>query len=512
MDQSNEIPTSEARLLGIDTGFTTRDALRAAALRHPEREAYVHGERRINYAQLEAQSKGAGSLLMESGVKVGDVVAILLPSGVDYAIWYLACLRIGAIASGVNRRLAEPEQRSIISRTMPRVSIVMESHDAPSGAECGHLITSEAFESAYLRPVAEEPTIDESTVACIVWTSGTTGEPKGAVYDHARLEAISRNIGDLTADADRRLISLPFAHVGYMTRVWDEIAHGTTLVMTGEPWSPSETLRLLRDESITVGTGVPTQWELVLAHPDLALTDCSHLRLCGIGGSAVSPDLIRRMRFALACPVMNRYTSTEAGVSTGTEIGDPDEVVAETVGKPASEVELRLVDGDGDDVVAGAVGEILLRSPMVMIGYWQDPSLTASVLEADGWLRTGDLARRDESGNLRIVGRLKEMYIRGGYNVYPAEIENALSKHPQIGRVAIVPAPAAVLGEIGVAFIVPRNAANPPTLEALRSWLKNKLADYKAPERIVIMNELPLTSMLKVDKKTLTELAKAKEE
>ncbi|CAB4963871.1 unannotated protein [freshwater metagenome] len=512
MDQSNGIPTSEPHSLVIDTGFTTRDVLRAAALSHPEREAYVHGERRINYAQLEAQSKGAGSLLLEAGVKVGDVVAILLPSGVDYAIWYLACLRIGAIATGVNRRLAEPEQRSIISRTMPRVSIVMEPNDAPFGLECGHLITSEAFESAYLRPLAEEPTINESTVACIVWTSGTTGEPKGAVYDHARLEAISRNIGDLTADADRRLVSLPFAHVGYMTRVWDEIAHGTTLVMTGEPWSPSETLRLLRDESITVGTGVPTQWELVLAHPDLALTDCSHLRLCGIGGSAVSPDLIRRMRFALACPVMNRYTSTEAGVSTGTEIGDPDEVVAETVGKPASEVELRLVDGDGDDVEPGAVGEILLRSPMVMIGYWQDPSLTSSVLEADGWLRTGDLARRDESGNLRIVGRLKEMYIRGGYNVYPAEIENVLSKHPQIGRVAIVPAPAPVLGEIGVAFIVPRDAANPPTLEALRSWLKNKLADYKAPERIVIMNELPLTSMLKVDKKTLTELAKAKEE
>ena len=153
-----------------------------------------------------------------------------------------------------------------------------------------------------------------------------------------------------------------------------------------------------------------------------------------------------------------------------------------------------------------------MRSPMVMVGYWQDPSLTSSVLEADGWLRTGDLARRDESGNLRIVGRLKEMYIRGGYNVYPAEIENVLSKHPQIGRVAIVPAPAPVLGEIGVAFIVPRDAANPPTLEALRSWLKNKLADYKAPEHIVIMNELPLTSMLKVDKKTLTELAKAKEE
>ena len=489
-------------------GFTTRDVLRDAALRYPDREAYVHGVRRLTYAQLESASRGAGSLLMELGVKVGDVVAILLPSSIDYAIWYLACLRIGAIASGVNRRLGDSEQRSVIARTEPRASVVMEAHDAPTGLECGHLITSEEFESAYLRPIADEPVVNKSTIACIVWTSGTTGEPKGAVYDHARLEAISRNIGDLTANADRRLVSLPFAHVGYMTRIWDELSHGTTLVMTGEPWSPGETLRLLRDESITVGTGVPTQWELVLAHPDLAITDCSHLRLCGIGGSAVSPDLIRRMRLSLSCPVMNRYTSTEAGVSTGTEIGDPDEVVAETVGKPASEVEMRLVGGDSYDVEPGAVGEILLRSPMVMIGYWRDPSLTSSVLGEDGWLRTGDLARRDESGNLRIVGRLKEMYIRGGYNVYPAEVENALSDHPQIGRVAIVPSPAPVLGEIGVAFIVPSDAANPPTLEALRSWLKDKIADYKAPERIVIMNELPLTSMLKVDKRTLTALGK----
>lgn len=502
------MPISESQALRPVPGFTTRDVLRVAALRHPDREAYVHGERRITYAELESATMGAGSALMEFGVTVGDVVAILLPSSIDYAIWYLACLRIGAIASGVNRRLGEAEQRSIIARTEPIVSIAMESGDAPTGAECGHLITSEAFESAYLRSSREEPRITSSTTACIVWTSGTTGEPKGAVYDHSRLEAISRNIGDLTADADRRLVSLPFAHVGYMTRIWDELAHGTTLVMTGEPWSPSETLRLIRDESITVGTGVPTQWELVLAHPDLAVTDCSHLRLCGIGGSAVSPDLIRRMRLSLSCPVMNRYTSTEAGVSTGTSIGDPDDVVAETVGKPASEVELRLVNSDGREVAAGEVGEILLRSPMVMLGYWRDASLTSSVLDENGWLKTGDQARQDEAGNLRIVGRLKEMYIRGGYNVYPAEVENALSKHPQIGRVAVVPAPAPVLGEIGVAFIVPSDAADPPTQEALRSWLKEKIADYKAPDHVVIMGELPLTSMLKVDKRALTEIAK----
>ena len=145
-----------------------------------------------------------------------------------------------------------------------------------------------------------------------MWTSGTTGAPKGAVYDHARMQAISRNMGQLTEPGDRRLVVLPFAHVGYMTRMWDELANGTTIVLAGEPWSATETLRLIREEDITMGTGVPTQWELVLAHEDMARTDFSRLRVCGIGGAAISPDLVRRMRETLGCPVISRYTSTEA--------------------------------------------------------------------------------------------------------------------------------------------------------------------------------------------------------
>jgi acyl-CoA synthetase (AMP-forming)/AMP-acid ligase II len=323
------------------------------------------------------------------------------------------------------------------------------------------------------------------------------------MYDHARLAAISRNMGDLTHEADRRLVSLPFAHVGYMTRIWDELAHGTTLVVTGEPWSAAETLRLLGQERITVGTGVPTQWQMVLAHPDLAGTDTSHLRLCGIGGAAVAPDLVRRMREVLGCPVMNRYTSTEAGITTGTGIGDPDDVVAETVGRPAPAVELRLLDPDGTEVEPGEVGEIVVRSPMVMLGYWRDPTLTATVLDGEGWLHTGDLARADTRGDLRIVGRLKEMYIRGGYNVYPAEVEHVLTDHPGVDRVAVIGRPAPTIGEEGVAFVVPADPADPPDLEGLRSWCRDRIADYKAPDRLVLVESLPVTSMLKVDKRAL---------
>lgn len=487
------------------TARTTRDVLTATAAAHPTREAYVHGDRRVTYAELERMSAGTAAMLADRGVGRGDVVGLLLPSGIDFAAWYLGALRIGAVTSAINQRLGTPERASILRRTAPVVTVVPDPGILPEGVPAGTVVNPAEFATAYATAPTVEPALGPSDPACIVWTSGTTGEPKGAVYDHARLAAISRNMGELTADGDRRLVSLPFAHVGYMTRIWDELAHATTLVLTGEPWSAVETLRLLRDERITVGTGVPTQWELVLAHPDLAITDCSALRICGIGGSAVAPDLVRRMREALGCPVMNRYTSTEAGVTTGTRLGDPDDVVAETVGRPASGLELRLVER-GAAVEPGEVGEILVRSPMVMAGYWHDPALTASVLDADGWLHTGDLGRLDPAGNLRIVGRLKEMYIRGGYNVYPAEVEHVLSDHPLVDRVAVVGTPAPVIGEIGVAFVVPADPADPPDLEALRSWCRERIADYKAPERLVIVDALPVTSMMKVDKRALAAL------
>jgi acyl-CoA synthetase (AMP-forming)/AMP-acid ligase II len=329
-------------------------------------------------------------------------------------------------------------------------------------------------------------------------------QPKGAVYDHEAMAVISRNIGELTRPGDRRLVALPFAHVGYMTRMWDELANGTTLVIVGEPWSAEETLRLIRKEGITMGTGVPTQWSLVLAHPDVERTDFSRLRVAALGGSAIAPELVRQMRKVLECPVITRYTSTEAGVCTSTLVGDDDEVVATTVGRPAPEVELRIVDPAGDDEVpAGEVGEVWCRSPAMMRGYWHDPARTAEVIDGGGWLHTGDLGFVGTDANLRIVGRLKEMYIRGGYNVYPAEVEAALAEHPSVARAAVVGVPDPVLGEVGVAFVVPAPGTPRPTRDGLRAWCRDRLADYKAPDRLELVDELPVTSMHKVDKRAL---------
>ena len=492
----------------------TADLLRLAARAEPEREAYVHGKKRVTYGWLDRAADGFAATLIERGVTPGAIVCLMLPSSIKFAACYLGALRAGAITSAINGRLGAVEQRSILERTNPAVTVVGDGHAVPPGAPedapVGDLIPVDELKPAFGAtpiPETELPAVAMTDPACIVWTSGTTGAPKGAVYDHARMQAISANIGQLTEPGDRRLVVLPFPHVGYMTRMWDELANRTTVVIAGEPWSAAETLRLIRDERITMGTGVPTQWELVLAHPDLARTDFSRLRVCGIGGAAIAPELVRRMRETLGCPVITRYTSTEAGVTTSTVVGDDDAVIATTVGRPAPDVELRIVvpggPSDAAPLPAGEVGEIICRSPAMMKGYWRDPETTAATVDGAGWLHTGDLGTIGPDGNLRIVGRLKEMYIRGGYNVYPVEVEAALAEHPAVTQAAVVGVPDPVLGERGTAFVVPADPGAPPTLDELRDWCREQIADYKAPDRLVILESLPVNASHKVDKAAL---------
>ncbi len=488
----------------------TAELLRRAAQEYPEREAYVHGEKRSTYAWLDRVADGFAATLLERGAQPGDVVCLMLPSSIKFAACYLGALRAGAITSAINGRLGESEQRSILDRTTPAVTVAGDGAVVPEGAPTGHVIPVDEVKEAFGAPALDDaalPEIRATDPACIVWTSGTTGIPKGAVYDHARMRAISANIGQLTEPGDRRLVVLPFAHVGYMTRMWDELAHGTTIVIAGEPWSASETLRLIRDERITMGTGVPTQWEMILAHPDLAITDCSALRVVGTGGATIAPDLIRRMRESLRCPVITRYTSTEAGVTTSTVMGDDDEVIATTVGTPAPDVELRIVEPSGaldaSPVADGEIGEIICRSPAMMLEYWHDPETTAATIDPGGWLHTGDLGVIGPDANLRIVGRLKEMYIRGGYNVYPAEVETTLATHPGVAQVAVLGYPDELLGERGAAFVVATDSGSPPDLAQLQNWCRARIADYKAPEHLVIVDALPLNATNKVDKTAL---------
>ena len=336
-----------------------------------------------------------------------------------------------------------------------------------------------------------------------MWTSGTTGTPKGAWFDHRALHASAEMSGILSAPFDRRSMPLPFAHAGYMNKLWDQLDFVITCVLLPGVWTAQGLLDVLVRHRVTGGQGVPTQWTKLLELPELAEADLSSLRLASTGSAPVSPELAERMRTRLGCPIVVRYACTESSTMTGTEPDDPPEVLLHTVGRPRPGVEMMLVDDDGKEVAPGETGIIRMRTACQMRGYWNDPERTAEVMSDDGWILTGDLGRFRDDGNLVLCGRVTEMYIRGGYNVYPLEVENVLMEHPAVERAAVLGVPAPVIGEIGVAFVVPAGSHAAPTREELQAWCRERLADYKAPDRVEIVDDLPITAMLKVDKSAL---------
>jgi acyl-CoA synthetase (AMP-forming)/AMP-acid ligase II len=475
-----------------DASGTATELLRAVAAEHGARDAYVEPGRRLSFAAWDRAADGLAARFAEAGVGAGDVVALILPSSTDYAVCYQAAMRLRAITTGINPRLGPAEVASILDRTAPRVVIREGDLDDVRGA--------------YEKPVPELPAAQPDDLVAIVWTSGTTGAPKGAMFDHRNLAAVAAGAGAMGEHFDIRLAPLPFAHVAYMSRPFEEIGKVITTVIPATPWKAADMLHLMAAERVTVGQGVPTQWRLVLDHPDFDATDLSALRIAGTGAATVPPDLVREMQRRLGCPVVIGYTSTEAAITTGTVPGDSPEVISTTVGKPRVNVTVEVVDDEGKSCAVGEVGRVRCRSGAVMRGYWQDPARTAEVLDADGWLSTGDAGFFDERGYLTLVGRKSEMYIRGGYNVYPAEVERALSAHATVGQVAVVGVPDRVLGDIGVAFVVAAPGVT-PDLETLRAHCRTMLADYKAPDRLVLLDELPATAMGKVDKGALAARA-----
>ncbi len=480
------------------------ELMRATVEQFGDHEAFVDGERRMTFAEWDQAAGGVGSALVEAGVRRGDVVCLMLPSSIEFAVCYQAALRLGAITSAINPRMGPAEVASVVERVGPRVTISGVGGSPPVGS--GWVMSDADVRSAWdAGPPPALPNLDSSDPVAIVWTSGTTGAPKGAVYDHDNLAAVAVGAGDLSAPHDRRLSPLPFAHVGYMTRPWDELVNAITTIIAPTPWKAPESLQLMESESVTVAQGVPTQWRLMLSLPEFDSTDLSSLRVAGTGATTVPPELIREMRTRLGCPVVVGYTSTETAIASRSRIGDSDEDVARTVGRAAEGVRIAVTDDDGATLPPGEVGGVRVRSAATMRRYWDDPDLTAQVIDPDGWVITGDLGYLDERGYLTLVGRRTDMYIRGGYNVHPAEVEGVLAEHPRISEVAVVGVPDPVLGEVGAAFIVPVAEEGGVELspDDLRDWCRRRLADYKAPDMIELVEALPLTSVSKVDKKLL---------
>jgi acyl-CoA synthetase (AMP-forming)/AMP-acid ligase II len=232
----------------------------------------------------------------------------------------------------------------------------------------------------------------------------------------------------------------------------------------------------------------------------------SALQAVVIGGGPATPTLVREIRTRMEAAVSVRYSCTEAGIGVGTGFGDPPEDAEVSVGRPHAGVELSIIDEEGTVVAAGEVGEVCLRSPAVMAGYWRDAAANATAFTIDGAVRTGDLGYVDERGRLRLVGRAREMYVRGGYNVYPAEVETVLAEHPAVRDVVVVPRTDDVMGEVGVAVVVAADAASPPTLEDLRDHAAGALAKHKLPEDVRVVDALPLTAMDKIDRAALAAI------
>ena len=432
----------------------------------------------------------------------------MLPSSIDYAVCYAAVLQLGAVVTGINTRLGPSEAASILSRCEPALAVVSgpARRQLPAGYRGQLLDAGELAECYEHRAPDHWATVRAADPAVIVWTSGTTGSPKGAWFDHAGLRAGAEVSGLLSAPFDRRLMPIPFAHAGFMTRVWDQLSYVITSVLTPSPWAAQTMLTVLADEQVTVGQGVPTQWEKLLMLPQLAATPLPALRVIGTGAARVPAELVRALGQALDCPVIVRYACTETPAVSGTRPDDDPEVLERTVGRPQDGIEMRILDEDGRGLPAGQVGRVAVRSPFQMRGYWRDQEQTARALTPDGFFVSGDLGRLDADGNLTLAGRATEVYIRGGYNVYPLEVENTLCAHPGVAAAAVVAEQAPVIGEIGVAFVVAASGYHPAAGE-LRAWCAQRIADYKVPDRVEFIDELPLTSMMKVDKRSLVRRA-----
>jgi acyl-CoA synthetase (AMP-forming)/AMP-acid ligase II len=344
-------------------------------------------------------------------------------------------------------------------------------------------------------------------LAEILSTSGTTGAPKGVMIDHRQLlrgywdwaEVVTLSPGD------RYPVVAPFSHgFGINAGLLACVLRGAAIVPVAA-FDPEAALALIERERLSLLAGTPTLFARLLDRPDLDDFDTSSLRIAIVGAASVPTALVHRMTARLG-RVVNAYGLIEGTVVSMTRAADPPEVVAATAGSPMPGVEVRIVDGHGGDVPAGERGEVLIRGYGVMRGYWRAPDLTAAAIDPDGWLRTGDIGVLDTAGNLAIVDRKKDLFIVGGFNAYPAEIENLLLRHPAVSQVAVVGVPDDTLGEVGWAYVVPAGQFDAGDL---LDWARGAMSNYKVPRRVVVLDALPLNANGKVDKQALRLLSVA---
>jgi len=511
--------------------------LRDAADRFAGAEAVVDGSIdgpgeptvRLDFAELRDRVDAVAKGLIAAGIEPGDRVAIWAPNCWEWVVAVLALQSAGAALVPLNTRYKGMEAADILGRsrarllftvegflgndyvtmlddagrpsTLERIVLLRDTGSRPGGAlSLDELVAGgDAVDDAMLD--ARVGAIDGASVSDVLFTSGTTGRPKGVVQTHAATLRAFLDWSELVGlrSDDRYLIINPFFHTfGYKAGILACLMTGATMVPL-PVFDVDAAVGAIEAERISMIPGPPTLYQTLLQHPGFDRSRVDTLRLAVTGAAVVPVELVVAMERDLGFEtVLTAYGLTEAcGVVTVCRREDAPEVIASTSGRAIPGVEVRIVDDDGAELAAGEPGEVLVRGYNVMREYFEDPEQTAEAIDADGWLHTGDVGVLDDAGYLRITDRTKDMFIVGGFNAYPAEIEQLLLAHPDIAQVAVVGIPDDRMGEVGVAWVVPA-AGRTPEPDELISWAREHMANYKVPRHVHLIDALPLNASGKV--------------
>src|SRR3954454_24433750 len=487
------------------------DLLTVTAAARPDNVAVKRDERALTYAALDSEAARVAGLLRAKGVRPGDRVGIMLPNVEYFPICYYGALRAGAAVVPMNVLLKEREVAFYLGDS--GANVLLEWHafaDAAhagadkTGAE-GVLLEPGEFEAMLDRraPLAEVVPRDSHDTAVILYTSGTTGTPKGAELTHENLRRnVEASVGVFGLDERTvTLGALPLFHAfGQTCGLNATIAVGGCLTLIPR-FDGTKALEVLERDRVTVFEGVPTMYAAMLHSPRAAETDTSTLEVCVSGGAAMPVELMGAFEERFSCQVLEGYGLSETSPLASFNRRDSERKPG-SIGLPVDGVEMRVVDDDGADVTPGDVGEIAIRGHNVMKGYRKRPDATAEVLDADGWFRTGDIGRVDNDGYFFIVDRKKELVIRGGYNVYPREVEEVLYSHPAVREAAVLGIPHDELGEEVGAAVALKDGSD-ATPEEIRDFVKQRVAAYKYPRVVWLADDLPKTSTGKILKREI---------
>ncbi len=472
---------------------------------------FVPTGRRFTYAELDRRAVGCAQRWRQRGLQRGDRVAILSENRPEYVEAFFAAGKTGTVLVPLSTRMTARELEAVVRDCSPALLLYSPQHEVTasqlrSQVQVEHWAELEELEAAAPGPGRFQPACcDPEDLYCLLYTSGTTGKPKGVMIPHRMVAFNGYNTvaGWQLRGDDVAQVFTPMYHAGGLFVFLVPLFTIGGAIILHDRFDASEVWRVLQRERCTVGFGVPTIFKMLMEAPEFAAAGLSSLRWL-ISGGAPLPAYIIEAYQRRGVTFKQGYGLTEAGVNCFAMTGQDSVRKPGSIGKPMLYTQARLIDAQGHDVADDEVGELWLRGPHVCRGYWNNPEATASALDSEGWFHTGDLARRDPEGFFYISGRLKDMIISGGLNIYPAEIEAVLLQHPEVQDAAVIGVPHQTWGEAGVAWVVCRPHAS-LTSQELTAWLSARLAKYKLPTDICFASELPRTPYGKVLKAELRE-------